>query len=57
MACAQNNKVDSARRAGEKTLLTSGCHGTKEKKVGGGIFVMVDATRMADNYHMFWTGI
>ena len=23
----------------------------------GGIFVMMDATRMVDNYHMCWTGI
>ena len=45
------------RRAGEKTLLTSGCHETTGKEVGGGIFVMMDATRMVDNYHMCWTGI
>ena len=45
------------RRAGEQTLLTSGCHATTEKEEGGGIFVMMDATRMVDNYHMCWTRI
>ena len=45
------------RRAGEQTLLTSGCHETTDKEKGGGIFVMMDATRMVDNYHMCWTGI
>jgi hypothetical protein len=40
------------RRAGEQTLLTSGCHATTGKEEGGGIFVMMDATRMVDNYHM-----
>ena len=50
-------QCELCRRAGEKTLLTSGCHKTTGNKVGGGIFVMMDATRMADNYHMCWTGI
>ena len=33
------------RRAGEQTLLTSGCHATTGKEEGGGIFVMMDATK------------
>ena len=45
------------RRAGEQTLLTSGCHATTGKEEGVGIFVMMDATRMVNNYHMCWTGI
>ena len=37
--------------------LTSGCHATTGKEEGSGIFVMMDATKMVDNYHMCWTGI
>ena len=45
------------RRAGEQTLFTNRCHTTMGKEVGGGLFVMMDATRTVEYYRMRWTGI
>ena len=57
VTCTQNNMVNPAEELVNRRWSPTDVMKHNGKEVGGGIFVMMDATRMVDNYHMCWTGI